>query len=238
MHSNERHTMQPRTLQLRMPDERIVTMTEPTIETVEAIAVEFPSEETQTPIGQRRFTLAVIAAAITHINGKPVSQVDFNPRKEWPLLRHWDRLEKAFNRLLDITDHFERATLAARESKNTPQTACHFKLPSGRTVDMQALALDQDQLLLGEARYSPREWYRLVVDRSASAIVAIDGNDILRQTFNPRVEFPLYADWLVIQSVFNILTVEEEDLERFLHIPASHDSMKSAHGSQDTDTNN
>jgi len=199
-----------------MPDNRVVTLAEPRIETVEALALEFTGEESQTPLGQKRVAHSIVAATITHVDGKPVNPADFNPRREWPCLRDWNRLEKAFDHLLGVSELLIAAIAAAREAAGQRRPRCRFQLPGNRNVEMRSLELEEDQLLQMETRHSPREWYSLGMDRAALGIAAIDGTPVVRETFDPRATFPLYSDWLIIITVFCRLTIEEEDVQDFL----------------------
>lgn len=175
---------------------RIITMRILTVQEMEAIASEYSAEALNAGRGNR-FGRDLIAASISHINDIPIDPERFDARKEFPLSKDWNFLEKAYAKLNGLD--------------RLPSTSDNIIiLFSGRRVILTPLTVDQDESLELKNRYGAADWLRRKHDRIAASISNIDGNPIDPTVCDLRVEIPLANDWILLRTALDKIELSDE----------------------------
>ena len=201
----------PQTIIVTLKDLRKITMAPLPVNIAEAIAGDYTAEEVR-GIYQNKFSRDLIAACITHINGKPVDHETFTPRKQFQSMTDWSRLSRAYD-LLNHTDSLRNLV----QLDEIPEI---IVLPSSRTVSMSPLTLDQFEHI--EQQHKGRiNFLTIRHNMAASAVTYLDGIKITENT-DLRLELPNFSDWNHICAAFDKISIIKEDDEDFLEcVPAS-----------------
>ncbi|MBI1291868.1 hypothetical protein GC173_11585 [bacterium] len=185
-------------------DPRIIQIDAPTVDQYEMVAAQF------IPGQLAGFPRQLIAASISSVGGTPRT-IDWDPFTEFPHLAQWRQMEKAYARLIDEK--------ALREQANTIRAIGDIDnltvvLPSGATVVLRSLTLDDEEELLFKNRYTANDWLKAAHDQVIAAVVRFNGKP-LSPGQNLRVEIPAAEDWMLLALVHSLLN-GSEDIPDFL----------------------
>lgn len=135
-------------------------------------------------------------------------------RRRFPLLRDWATIKKAYAKITQL-DRIETIVRSTLEQIDAGADAVTFHLPSGQQVTLKPLTLDDAERIDLQGNYTANEFMRALHDKIAAAITHVDGRPTDPATFDPRVQFPNYADWFHLSAVHNAINSDQEDIATF-----------------------
>ncbi len=206
--------MEPRRIKFKVPvTSRVIEIEEPGIAAAEAVASEFDSSILSQEGQINSYNRALAALSVRSIDDKSIEEPE-EVRKHLKLAAEWRRLVQAFN-YISYASEIQPLIAEATKAVEDGAESMEFQLPSGKTVTMFPLTLDEEEQFDLNRKYTSREWLRRTHDKVAYSVRHVDGSPVDRETFNPRVEFPYFGDWVILRGIFSALN-QTEDAPDFL----------------------